>query len=74
MNATSGLGLMTYIGSFASQDIGGTAPALGFLNTTKRDLINTATGDPIGLAQHFPLISAFLPFRIGIGAIKGISE
>lgn len=74
VNATSGLGLMTYIGSFASQDIGGTAPALGFLNTTKRDLINTATGDPIGLAQHFPLISAFLPFRIGIGAIKGISE
>ena len=74
VNATSGLGLMTYVGSFASQDIGGTAPALGFLNTTKRDLINTATGDPIGLAQHFPLISAFLPFRIGIGAIKGISE
>lgn len=74
VNATSGLGLMTYIGSFASQDIGGTAPALGLLNTTKRDLINTATGDPIGLAQHFPLISAFLPFRIGIGAIKGISE
>lgn len=74
INATSGLGLMTYIGSFASQDIGGTAPALGFLNTAKRDLINAASGDPIGLAQHFPLISAFLPFRIGIGAIKGISE
>ena len=74
VNATSGLGLMTYIGSFASQDIGGTAPALGFLNTTKRDLINAATGDPIGLAQHLPLLSAFAPFRIGIGAIKGITE